>query len=166
MSAKDAFLRTYDEEHARTMRLLRSYPTDKLDLKPAPILKSARELAWVFVLERGLGTSIWNDAFANGVPAGRTPPAAPQNWNEILDALEKAHRDYGNLVRNASDEDLRKQVHFLVGPKKMGQMSRMDSCWFLLHDQIHHRGQFSIYARMAGAKLASIYGPTADEQWL
>lgn len=165
MSAKEAFLRTYDEEHARTMRILRAYPKDKLDLRPSPVLKTARELAWVFVLERGLGTGIWNDAFANGVPAGRTPPPAPQDWNEILETLEKSHRDYGNLIRNASDEELRKEVHFLVGPKKLGSMTRLDSAWFLLHDQIHHRGQFSIYARMAGAKLPSIYGPTADEPW-
>lgn len=165
MTAKESFLRTYDEEHARTMKLLRAYPTDKLDLRPAPVLKTARELAWVFVLECGLGKNIWNDAFAKGVPSGSAPPPAPQNWNEILSALDKAHQDFGNLVRNASDDDLRKKVHFLVGPKKLGEMSRMDMLWFLLHDQIHHRGQFSIYTRIAGAKVASIYGPTADEPW-
>ena len=37
--------------------------------------------------------------------------------------------------------------------------------WFLLHDQIHHRGQFSIDLRMADGKVPSIYGPTADEPW-
>ena len=30
-------------------------------------------------------------------------------------------------------------------------------------DHIHHRGQISVYMRLAGAKLPSIYGPTADE---
>ena len=164
MSAKDAFLRTYDEEHARTMKLLRAYPTDKLDLKPAPILKSARELAWVFAAERGLATHLWNDAFANGMPSGR-PPEAPKDWNQILQAIEKAHKDFSGIVRNASDTDLQKKITFFVGPKKPGQMTRMDMVWFILHDEIHHRGQFSIYSRMAGAKLSSIYGPTADEPW-
>ena len=165
MSAKDAFLRTYDEEHARTMKLLRAYPTDKLELKPAPILKTARELAWVFVAERGLATHLWNDAFAKGVPSGGSPPAAPKNWNEILSALEKAHKDFSAMVRKASDDDLQKKIHFFVGPKKMGEMTRIEMLWFVLHDEIHHRGQFSIYTRMAGAKMPSIYGPTADEQW-
>src|SRR5207248_10409723 len=58
MSAKESFLRTYDEECARTMRLLRAYPTDKLELKPAPPLKTARELAWIFVGESMLGGKI------------------------------------------------------------------------------------------------------------
>jgi uncharacterized damage-inducible protein DinB len=30
----------------------------------------------------------------------------------------------------------------------------------------HHRGQFSVYLRMVGAKVPSIYGPTADETWM
>ena len=164
MSAKDAFLRTYDEEHARTMKLLRAYPTDKLDLKPAPILKSARELAFVFVAERGLATHLWNDAFAKGMPSGK-PPESPKDWNQILSSIEKAHKDFSAIVRKASDEDLQKKITFFVGPKQMGQMTRMDMLWFILHDEIHHRGQFSIYTRMAGGKVGSIYGPTADEQW-
>jgi len=164
MTAKEAFLRTYDEEHARTMKLLRAYPTDKLDLKPAPVLKSAKELAWVFVAERGLATHLWNDAFANGMPSGRAPEA-PKNWNEILSTLEKAHKDLGAIVRKASDDELQKTITFFVGPKQMGKMSRIDMLWFVLHDEIHHRGQFSVYMRMAGAKMPSIYGPTADEQW-
>ena len=38
-----------------------------------------------------------------------------------------------------------------------------DALWFELFDHIHHRGQLSVYVRLAGAKLPSIYGPTADE---
>jgi uncharacterized damage-inducible protein DinB len=37
-----------------------------------------------------------------------------------------------------------------------------DALWFELFDHIHHRGQLSVYVRLAGAKLPSIYGPTAD----
>jgi len=165
MSAKDAFLRTFDEEHARTMRLLRAYPTDKLELRPHAMSKTARELAWVFVLESMLAGTIWRDEFAKRSPSGK-PPAAPENWNEILSAIEKHHKEMADMVRNASEEDLRTKVHFFVGPKTMGELTRIDMLWFLLHDQIHHRGQFSIYQRMAGGKMPSIYGPTADEPWI
>lgn len=166
MSAKESFLRTYEEENARTMRLLRAYPNDKLDVKPAPQLKTARELAWVFVMESMLGGKIWRDEFAKGVPSGGTPPAPPQNWNEILSTIEKTQKEFGDMVRKASEDDLRVKVHFMVGPKKLGEMTRMDMLWFLLHDQIHHRGQFSVYQRIAGGKVPSIYGPTADEPWI
>lgn len=33
-------------------------------------------------------------------------------------------------------------------------------------DSVHHRGQFSVYLRLAGGKVPSIYGPSADEPWM
>jgi uncharacterized damage-inducible protein DinB len=45
-------------------------------------------------------------------------------------------------------------------------MTRIDMIWMLLLDQVHHRGQFSIYLRMADGTVPSIYGPTADEPWI
>ena len=164
-NAKQKFLETYDNEHATTMRVLRAYPEDKLDLKPSEKSKTARELAWVFVLERGLGTRVWNDEIAQGKMSGK-PPDPPASWSELLSTLEKAHQDFRNLVASASDDDLKTEVHFFTGPKTLGPISRFDWIWFLLHDQIHHRGQFSVYLRMAGGKLPSIYGPTADEPWI
>jgi len=41
---KQQFLDVYDEEHARTLRVLHAYPEDKLNLRPHPKLKTAREL--------------------------------------------------------------------------------------------------------------------------
>jgi uncharacterized damage-inducible protein DinB len=163
-SPKQQFLDSYEREHQITMRVLRAYPTDKLDLRPHPSSKTARELAWIFVMERGLGTAAWQNAFAAGLPSGE-PPAPPESWEQLLVALEKAHQDFAEVVRNTSDEDLMSTVKFMVGPKKMGDVRRIDLARFLLSDQIHHRGQFSVYLRMAGGKVPSIYGPTADEPW-
>jgi uncharacterized damage-inducible protein DinB len=163
--ARNQFLEVYEREHQTTMRVLRAYPADKLDLQPHPKSKTARDLAWIFVLERGLGMAVWQDAFAEGPPAGAAPEA-PESMEQILAALEKAHRDFAEVVRDTSDEDLMKTAKFFVAPQKMGDVPRLDFAWFLLHDQIHHRGQMSVYLRMAGGKVPSIYGPTADEPWM
>ncbi len=162
---KERFLAVYEDEHQRTLRVLQAYPQDKLDLKPHPMSKTARELAWIFALERGLGTMLMNDAFASSGPSG-TPPPAPDSWFDLVSAIEKAHKEFGDLVRSLPEEKLQETVRFFVAPQKMGDIPRMDACWFLLHDQIHHRGQFSVYLRMAGGKVPSIYGPTADEPWM
>lgn len=165
MSPKETFLRHYDHEHQTTMRVLRAYPEDQLDLKPSPKSNTAREVAWIFVLERYLGQKVWNDEFARGLVTGNAPKP-PQNWDDLLAELEKAHREFRELVSSASDQDLAEQVQFFTAPKTMGPISRLDWIWFLLHDQIHHRGQFSVYLRIAGGKVPSIYGPTADEPWM
>lgn len=164
-SGKEQFLRAYEREHAITMRVLRAFPADKMDFRPHELSKSARELAWVFVSERGLGTMVFDNAFANGMPSGGAPEA-PHDWEAILAALEKSHREFGDKVRSMTDEQLAGQVRFFTAPKTMGDVGRLEFAWFLLHDEIHHRGQFSIYLRMAGGKVPSIYGPTRDEPWM
>ena len=89
--SKRIFLETYDKEHATTMRVLRAYPEDKLDLKPSPKSNTARDLAWVFVLERGLGKKVWHDELAKGIPPGSAPPKPPGKWSDLLAAVEHAH---------------------------------------------------------------------------
>jgi uncharacterized damage-inducible protein DinB len=148
------------------MRVLRAYPADKLDLRPTDSAKTARELAWVFVMECSLGMHVWNDGFASGAPPSGTPPAPPEDWDELLGKIESGHRAFREIIAAASDDDLATRVHFMVGPKKMGEYARLDWIRFLLFDEIHHRGQFSVYLRMSGAKVPSIYGPSGDEPWL
>src|SRR3954453_6370887 len=129
-TGKQEFLETYDEEHAKTMRVLKGYPKDKLDFRPHPKSRTARELAFVFVLERGLGTKVWNDEYAKGAPVGGAgPPKPPEDWDEMLAMLEKVHSDFRDLVAAASDAELEENVHFMVGPKQMGAMSRKDWIW-------------------------------------
>ncbi|HVE69800.1 MAG TPA: DinB family protein [Thermoanaerobaculia bacterium] len=166
-SAKETFLEHYDREHAVTMNVLRAYPEDQLDLKPSAKSNSARDLAWIFVLERGLGETVWHDGFAKGTTkvTGK-PPLPPEQWSELVATLEQAHQKFRDLIAAASDDELLEEVHFFTAPKTMGPISRLDWIWFLLHDQIHHRSQFSVYLRMAGGKVPSIYGPTADEPWI
>ena len=162
---KEQFLEAYDREHQITMRLLHAYPIDKLELQPHPKCKTARDLAWMFVGERGLGTSVLKNELASRPPGGSTPPA-PSDWNTLLSALDKSHKDFRELVDSYSDAALMESVKFFTAPKTMSDVTRIQFLWFLLSDQIHHRGQFSIYSRMADGKVPSIYGPSADEPWM
>jgi uncharacterized damage-inducible protein DinB len=162
---KQQFLDAYEREHQITMRLLRAYPPDKLELRPHPKCKTARELAWIFAAERALGTAVLNNWYATNKPGQGGLPQAPADWQDLLAAIEKAHTDYRAVVESFSDAQLMESVKFFSGPKTMGDYQRIGFLWFLLSDQIHHRGQFSIYSRMADGKVPSIYGPSADEPW-
>jgi uncharacterized damage-inducible protein DinB len=163
-SPKQQFLNALDKEHATTVKVLRAFPADKAAMKPHEKLKSAKDLAFIFVLERGLGVTILNNEFAQ---LGSRPfPATPDRYEDILAALEQANAQFRSLVESFSDQQMMEKVTFLVGPKTPGQFTRLEFCWFLLCDEIHHRGQFSVYLRLADAKVPSIYGPTADEPWM
>ena len=117
---KEQFLDAYDREHATTLRVLHNYPADKLELRPHPKLKNARELAWVFVLERYLGESVWNDEIAKRGISGK-PPEAPASWDEILGALEKAHKRFRDIIASVSDEALTPESVVLRRPEADGR---------------------------------------------
>jgi len=164
-SPKQRFLEAYEREHVITRRVLDAFPAAKSELRPHPRLKSARELAWVFTLERGLGTVVMKDGLASG-KAPREMPPAPDKWNDVLDALEHAHRRFADLIEAMSEEEFQQPVQFMTAPGRFEPLPRARVAWFLLHDQIHHRGQFSVYLRLADARVPSIYGPSADEPWM
>jgi uncharacterized damage-inducible protein DinB len=63
------------------------------------------------------------------------------------------------------DDELLRTVKFPIAPRTMGDVPTIQFLWFILCDAIHHRGQFSIYLRMADGKVPSIYGPSLDEPW-
>ena len=160
-SPRDSLIEAIQREYQTTLKVLRAYPTDQADLRPHPKSKTAKELAWLFVLERGLAGRV-NKGTLN---TSGTPPDPPETFEQIIPAFEQAQAEYVELLRSYSDEQYEENVTFLVAPKTPGPVKRLDFAWFLLFDEIHHRGQFSTYLRMANGKVPSIYGPTADEPW-
>lgn len=162
-TTQERLLETFERERATTARVLRAYPDDKLDLKPQEQLKSARELAWFLAMAHGMLAQ----AMTSGID-WKKPPAIPEPPGTIAEIVDVLDREYGRLaevLRGMSDDDLAETLQVPVAPKTLGEITKLDFLWFILHDHIHHRGQFSIYLRMAGGKVPSIYGPTADEPW-
>lgn len=163
-SPRSQFLDAYDREHATTMRVLRAYPTDKLELRPHAKCKTARELAWMISMEQALAEKAltvgldWTER-----PAPRPVPAT---MDAILESIEQRHRRVVSLVEGMQDDQMLATVRFPTAPKTIGDVQVMAFLWMLLFDQVHHRGQFSVYLRMADGKVPSIYGPTADEPWM
>jgi uncharacterized damage-inducible protein DinB len=160
-SEKQMFLLSFQRESDTTLRLLKAYPAERAEYKPHESSRSAKDLAWTFVLEQGMAAG----AVGGHVDFSQPMPKAPAEYKDVLTAFERGVRDTAAKISAASDEDLNRAMQFPVGPKKMGDMRRFDVLWTALMDQVHHRGQFSVYLRLVGAKVPSIYGPTADEPW-
>jgi uncharacterized damage-inducible protein DinB len=161
-SPKQQFLDEFERETATTLKVLKAYPEEECELRPSEKCKTARELAAMFTMEMAAIDAVVRGTFT--FPP-KLPPM-PQNWSEVVDNFEKTRTRTLEALRAATDESLASgTVPFMVGPKTPGEWQKMEFLSFLLRDQIHHRGQFSVYLRMAGGKLPSIYGPTADEPW-
>ncbi len=160
-AAREQLLKAVERETATTARVLRAYPEAESELRPHPKAKNARELAWLFAMEQMLSGA----AVRGEMDLSKGMPPAPESMKEIVSKFEESRKSLIELLRSCSDDQLQGTVRFFTGPKQMGDVPMIDFLWFLVNDQIHHRGQFSVYLRMSGGKVPSIYGPSADEPW-
>ena len=160
-SQKMQFLNSFEKEHATTMKVLRAFPVEQAEFRPHPRSQCARELAFTFVLEQTLISLALRDKLT----LGSGMPKAPSDFQAIVNQFDKDFGDLVELIRKTPEAEFMKTVTFPTGPGQLGQWPKIQFAWFLLSDQIHHRGQYCVYLRMAGGKVPAIYGPSADEPW-
>ncbi len=134
-------------------------PESHRDLRPGAKSKSALELAWVFVVEERLLQSL----LRGEQPTLQSAP--PSTLAEVIAIYELEHEKTVRAIEAMSEDDLAATASFFVGPKTPGDVPKNALAQMLLFDAIHHRGQFSVYLRIVGAHVPSIYGPSADEPW-
>lgn len=162
-SPRETFLDTFSREHATTMKVLRAFPADKGEFRAHPQSQSARELAWTFVMEQHLITLAVNGTLR----LGGGMPKPPEDFGAVIAQFDRDFADLVELLTKTPDSRFETgTVTFPTGPGKMGEHKIGDFCWFMLFDQIHHRGQYSVMLRLAGGKVPSIYGPSHDEPWM
>ena len=145
-----------NREFETTLRVLQAFPLDKSDLRPADKCRTARELATVFVVEERVNTQLLETGATNPQALNRK---VPETMAGIISAWQEAVAASNALIARTSQEQMAKIVDF-YGMK----IPLSEALWFELLDHIHHRGQFSVYLRMAGGVAPSIYGPTAEVQ--
>jgi len=155
---KAEFLALRRDEFPKTLKLLRLYPEDKRDLKPSPIIRSAVETVNTFINEEGINLSYATTGVFD--MANFAWAAPPPTMAEAITKLEAVAAQTDTALERMSEEDFQQPTDFFA--VKMPLSAAMLT---LLLDHIHHRGQFTIYSRIAGARVPQIYGPSADEPW-
>nr|MBI4156905.1 hypothetical protein [Candidatus Woesearchaeota archaeon] len=161
MSEKETFMNNWENEFKTTLKVLKAYPESNPDFKPHKRSRSAKELAWTFVVEEKMAVM----GALTGKMDFNNLPKPPRSMKEAIENYEKSHKEAIGKIKKLPEKELNKTMKFFVAPKKIGDIRKLDVLWMILMDMIHHRGQFSVYLRMAGGKVPSIYGPSADEPW-
>ncbi len=161
MNEKEMWLSTREYELQTTIKVLKAFPENRLDYRPHEKSRSARELAWTFAMEESFLGMILNGK----IEFGGAPPPPPATMEEIIAALQKASTDNNERVHSFTEEHFNEMMDFFSAPGKIQKYRKGELLWMMVLDHVHHRGQMSVYLRLVGAKVPSIYGPTADEPW-
>jgi Uncharacterized protein conserved in bacteria len=147
---------TAEREAETTRRVLAAVPADKMDFTPHPKNMPAAQLAWhvasaeVFFLN-GIADGQFKVKLMEQPESVKTP-ADIVAWHaaEAKKAIDR--------LKNLPAEAWSRIVSFAVFQRPAIEYLLMSTA-----HMIHHRGQLSVYLRLMGASVPSIYGPSADE---
>ena len=153
-SSLEEALTLWAQQAAITRRVLAALPESAYGARPHEKSRTGAELAWHIATDPYSYVTGTLKLKVRGIPAA-SPPATSES---LLHAYDAIHRDCVTAVGRQNDEWLRGEARMdgraTTNGIVIGSM--------VLHET-HHRGQLSIYVRMAGGKVPSICGPSADD---
>lgn len=152
----------WENEMRNTRRVLERVPADKLGFRPHEKSWTLGELAThVAFLPHWATITLTTDE----LDIADTPPnQAVGSTDALLGAFDEHSTKGTENLSSRTDEQFGApwtlknagQVIFTM-PKAAVLRS------FVMNHIIHHRGQLTVYLRLAGAKVPGLYGPSADE---
>jgi len=155
MISKEDLTSLFKKEFATTLRVMRAYPADQMKFAPHERSQPAKRLMATFVFEMYLLRSF---IFGEKVDRSAFQQYAKETLEELIADFEKETTMVIDRMQDVGENDLNKKVEFAGTTFTADRFAMM-----MLFDQVHHRGQLSVYTRLAGGKVPSIYGPSADD---
>ena len=161
MPISDALVQELEQEAQTTRRVLERVPDDKLGWKPHERSMSLGQLALhVATVPGNVAEMAMHSRFA--VPSFTQPAAATAA--ELIPTLEESVARANSVLTGLDDSALSATWTMVDGEKELMSMPRgavLRS--IMLNHWYHHREQLSVYLRLLGVSVPSIYGPSADE---
>lgn len=142
------------------LRVVRAIPVDNFDYKPHQKSKSAKELANSLIAEVYMTIAFVEGKSVTAENVGSYFAVVPDSLEETSIALDEANTKLMSTLSEMPEERLLDMVRFFHRETNVA-----DAIFNMMLDIIHHRGQLSVYIRLAGGLVPSIYGPSADEEF-
>jgi uncharacterized damage-inducible protein DinB len=167
MTLTELLLAELDRETPRSRRALQEVPAGKYDWKPhekSMILGYLANLVATMPSWLAMGVTKNELDVAPASGSGAMKRDKLETSEALVAALDKSAAEARAALQGTTDQ-------FLMTPWKLlarGQVVQETPRWEMIQDTInhwaHHRGQLTVYLRLLGAKVPSIYGPSADDQ--
>ncbi|MBA3768785.1 MAG: DinB family protein [Acidobacteria bacterium] len=165
MNLIEPMIAELQHEAATTKRLLERVPQESLAWQPhAKSMTLGRLSAHIANLPGMLVGVFDGDELDSNDLKSQSPPEA--DLSSILKTFDEKIAGALELLKTQPDERfLLASWRYVSGEKLIFEMPRLAVIRFvILNHLVHHRGQLSVYLRLLDVPLASVYGPTADEQ--
>ena len=158
MNNREHLVQCFKSEIPKFVRVLKAVPPAGAGYRPHPRSMSAAEIVSLLANELDDACVLLAKGEVNFVQK-----PAPPDVRVSVAAYEKNAALLKRRLARVKDAAWRKKARFLMDGKVAWEAPLGDMLWGFLFDAIHHRGQLSTYLRPMGAKVPSIYGPSADD---
>ncbi len=166
MKLVDFFTAQLEREAAISRRALARVPEGRQDWKPHEKSMPFGYLSTlVATMPSWVAFTVAQDALDLNPPGGGgyKPPSWTSNA-ELLQIHESSVAEGRDALRQASEKHLLLPWRLLVAGRVVSESPRHVVLADTFTHLSHHRGQLTVYLRLNGAAVPSIYGPTADEK--
>ena len=166
MKLTEFFLGQLEREAAGTRKALERMPEGKNDWKPHEKSMDIGYLAalvakmpsWIAMMIEQEELDFAKRSESSFVPKQQLTRA------DLVRLLDESVAEARAALQNTNDDHLMKLWRFRVGERVVSEEPRH----VMIQDSVfnhlcHHRGQLTVYLRLAGASVPAIYGPSADE---
>jgi uncharacterized damage-inducible protein DinB len=166
MTMTEWFLAELESEAAKSRRVLEQVPTGKRDWKPHDRSMPFGYLSdLVANIPSWVGYAITMDELDIAPKDGSSRRPVPLNTSEeLVAALDKAVAQAREALQKTNDAYLETPWRLLAGGHVAFEQPRQQVIRDTFLHSAHHRGQMTVYLRLLGSKVPSVYGPTADDK--
>jgi uncharacterized damage-inducible protein DinB len=160
------FLAELASEAAKTRRVLEQVPEGKRDWKPHDRSMPFGYLAeLVATIPSWVGMAITLNELDIAPKDGPKYKPEPMNTSaQLVAALDKTVAQAREALENTDDAHLKTAWRLLASGHVALDQPRQEVIRDTFLHSAHHRGQMTVYLRLLGLKVPSVYGPTADDK--
>jgi uncharacterized damage-inducible protein DinB len=156
-NVREYYLQCFAAEKPTFLKVMRAVPADRASYKPHERSTSAGDILWLLATELHDACELIDHGQVNYVYKP-SPSVA-----ESIAAFERHAAELEQRLAAVDDAKWDSKAQLLMDGKPMWETTLGDMLFGFLFDAVHHRGQLSSYLRPMGAKVPSIYGPSADD---
>jgi uncharacterized damage-inducible protein DinB len=155
---REYYSQCFQAEKPKFVRVIRAVPAGEAAYKPHARSSSAADIVWLLASELRDACDLVDHGEVHYVAR-----PAPARLEESIAAYEENAADLEKRLAGLDDAAWDTKARFLMDGNVAWEAPLGDMLVGFLFDAIHHRGQLSAYLRPMGAKVPSIYGPSADD---
>jgi uncharacterized damage-inducible protein DinB len=162
MALIDGLLQELEAEAETTRRVLERVPEDQLAWRPHEKARTLGELALHVAMVPGAVAELFGGPSPVQAPQFTDP--SPGSASELIPALDQSITKAKKALGGMDDATVMEKFRLMAGEREIFAVPRVALLRsVMLNHWYHHRGQLTTYLRQLGARVPSIYGPSADE---